>query len=51
MKTKEQVFETLRFILTFYENYRFVVNYSEEEAKKKTLQVYSDFYDWLLKEE
>lgn len=47
MKTKKEVFETLGYILTFYENYRFIINMSEEEAKKKTLDIYHDFYEWL----
>jgi len=50
MKTKKDVFDTIENMLTFYENYRVTLGLSEEEAKKKTLNTYYDFYDWLYKE-
>ena len=47
MKSKKMVYATLKIMLTFYDNYRFVMKMSEEDAVKKTLEVYDDFYEWL----
>jgi len=51
MKTKQMFEEALRQLLTFYDNYRFVMKMTEEEAKDKTIGVYYDFYDWILDKE
>ena len=50
MKSKKEVFDTLETILGFYENYRTTLGLSVEEATKKTLETYSDFYEWLQKD-
>jgi len=47
MKSEKLIFETLSLILYMYDNYRFCCKMTEEEAKKKTLDNYSDFYEWL----
>ena len=39
--------EALRQLLTFYDNYRFVMKMTEQESKDKTMEVYYDFYEWL----
>ena len=50
MKKKELVFETLKQILGFYDSYRITLKMSKEEAIKKTLETYDDFYEWLNEE-
>lgn len=47
MKNKKVVFDTLRQMLRFYDNYRFLMKMTEDEATEKTLEVYSDYYEWL----
>ena len=47
MKSKKDVFNTLETILGYYEIYRANLNLSIEDATKKTLETYSDFYEWL----
>lgn len=50
MKTKKEIFETLECILTCYDSYRINLDLSEEQAQQKTLDTYSDFYEWLNEE-
>lgn len=46
MKNKEDVTETLRMILSFYDTYR-EMNISKEESIRRTLENYDDFYEWI----
>jgi hypothetical protein len=50
MKDKKWVFQTLGIILDFYDNERVILKKSKEEAKKKVLEIYSDFYEVLTGE-
>jgi len=50
MKSEEEVFDTLREMLGYYESYRNTLNLSERDAAVKTLKTYEDFYQWLNEE-
>jgi hypothetical protein len=47
MKSKEDVFETLKMILEWYDTNRVFLKMSKEKAIEKTLDNYSDFYEWI----
>ncbi len=47
MKKRKEVFETLNQILLCYESYRNILKLTQDKAIKKTLDTYSDFYEWL----
>jgi len=47
MKSKKVVLDTLKIILGFYDSYRIIYKMPKEEAIKKTLETYDDFYEWL----
>jgi len=47
MKSKKMVFATLEIMLAYYDNFRFILKMTEADAVKKTLETYSDFYEWL----
>jgi hypothetical protein len=47
MKRREDVFLVLTEILKFYEAYRNTLRFNEGKSIKRTLETYSDFYDWI----
>ena len=47
MKLKEDVYQTLKEILHYYEANRKILKLNEEKATKRVLDVYSDFYEWI----
>lgn len=47
MKSERAFFEALKAMLKFYEKCK-KEGYSEDEAFKKTLETYQDFYKWLF---
>lgn len=47
MKSRKDVMDTLETILKWYECERSDLDFSMEDAVRRTLSAYSDFYDWL----
>ncbi len=47
IRSKEGVFATLKQMIEFYNSYREVLKLNHEEAMKKALDAYFDFYEWL----
>lgn len=47
MKNKEEVFDTLKQLLQFYDCYRRLMDMSHKDAVEKTLEVYHDFFEWI----
>lgn len=50
MKTEKEIFDTLREMFKYYENYRNSIGMTKQEATEKTLKSYGDFYQWLNEE-
>jgi len=48
MKSKSWTFKTLGLILNCYNAYREALKISHEEAVKKTLKTYDDFYEVII---
>jgi hypothetical protein len=51
MKSKKWFFEALRIFLNFYDGYKEGLDLSHDEAVKRTLEAYDDFWDWLQEPE
>jgi hypothetical protein len=49
MKTKEDVIDTLSMIIDFYQGY-IEIGITPKEAKRRTLDNYSDFYEWVYEQ-
>ena len=47
MKSKEDVMETLKMILEWYDTNRIFLKMNKEKAVEKTLENYDDFYEWI----
>lgn len=51
MKSKKWFFEALETMLGFYDNYKVILGLSKEDAIKRTLETYNDFYEMLSSKE
>ena len=48
VKSKEEIMGTIELILEGYESQRTIFNRTPEEAKKRTMTEWQDFYEWLI---